>query len=139
MLFGPCANHPETTTTPKLAGQGVVGNQKDPELVACCPQVYLLKSVGLRLQKNLTPLERVRKGRHAFYSMEIVMGSKHGSPCVTDETAAYIKLLVGRRGYMQHDAAALFGINQGRVSEIMTGKRFGHVPPASELPPHLST
>jgi predicted XRE-type DNA-binding protein len=27
-------------------------------------------------------------------------------------------------GMLQHDVAALFGINQGRVSEIINGKRF---------------
>jgi hypothetical protein len=30
----------------------------------------------------------------------------------------------------QHDIAAMFGINQGRISEIKTGKKFGDVPAA---------
>lgn len=34
------------------------------------------------------------------------------------------------RGDLQHLIAADYRINQGRISEIKTGKRFGHVPPA---------
>jgi len=30
-------------------------------------------------------------------------------------------------GEKQHDIAADFGINQGRISEINTGQRFAHV------------
>ncbi len=56
------------------------------------------------------------------------------SPSVTAEMAGYIKLMVSNLGYLQHQAAAFFGINQGRVSEIMTGKRFPDVPAARELP-----
>lgn len=32
-----------------------------------------------------------------------------------------------RAGHFQHDIAADLGINQGRVSEVNTGKRGGHV------------
>lgn len=32
-----------------------------------------------------------------------------------------------RKGHHQHDIAADFGINQGRISEIKSGKRGGHI------------
>ena len=52
---------------------------------------------------------------------------------LTREMAATIKWLVAREGLMQHQAAARFGINQGRVSEVMNGKRFPDIPPAMIL------
>lgn len=56
--------------------------------------------------------------------------TKRRSPPLTAEMAATIKFLVVRKKYFQHQAAAYFGINQGRVSEVMRGKRFPDVPPA---------
>lgn len=50
------------------------------------------------------------------------------SPGVTPEMAAKIKFLLGL-GLTQHDIAARFGINQGRVSEINTGMIFPGVEP----------
>ena len=47
---------------------------------------------------------------------------------MTPELAAKAKALV-ELGYHQHQAAALLGINQGRVSEVMTGKRFKLIRP----------
>jgi len=32
-----------------------------------------------------------------------------------------------RRGDWQHDIAAAFGVNQGRISEVNTGKRGGEI------------
>lgn len=32
-----------------------------------------------------------------------------------------------RKGHYQHDIAADLGLNQGRVSEVNTGKRGGHI------------
>lgn len=32
-----------------------------------------------------------------------------------------------RKGHNQHDIAADLGINQGRISEVNTGKRGGHI------------
>ena len=60
--------------------------------------------------------------------------SKRASPPTTAEIAAYIKrlLLMGR--FHQHQIAAFFGLNQGRVSEIKSGKKWAHVPPADRLP-----
>ena len=44
--------------------------------------------------------------------------------------AAHIKFLVQVRKLYQHQVAALCGINQGRVSEIMRGHVFKDVSPA---------
>lgn len=63
---------------------------------------------------------------------------RRGSPSITAEIAAWIKLMLGR-GLFQHQIAAFFGVNQGRVSEIKSGKKFGHVPPARDLPPDFAT
>ena len=43
------------------------------------------------------------------------------SPPVTPEMAAYIKFLLAK-GVYQHQIASKFGVNQGRVSEVKTGK-----------------
>tara|TARA_E500000318_G_C3488305_1_gene183292 strand:+ start:539 stop:733 length:195 start_codon:yes stop_codon:yes gene_type:complete len=59
---------------------------------------------------------------------------KPRSPEVTEEMACQIKALVLDHGLLQHQAAAVFGINQGRVSEVMSGKRYPGVPPAATLP-----
>jgi predicted XRE-type DNA-binding protein len=52
------------------------------------------------------------------------------SPPITPEMAAHIRFLVLERGLYQHQAAALVGTNQGRVSEVMTGRRHPDTPPA---------
>lgn len=41
------------------------------------------------------------------------------------------------RGDRQHDIAAWFGVNGGRIAEIATGHRFANTPaaPSDELPP----
>lgn len=46
------------------------------------------------------------------------------SPPVTPEMAAEIMKLYFENEMLQHDIAAKMGINQGRVSEVVTGKRF---------------
>lgn len=52
------------------------------------------------------------------------------------DDAALIKGML-RRGDRQHDIAAWFGVNGGRVAEIAVGVRFRQVAPAhpEELPP----
>lgn len=52
---------------------------------------------------------------------------------ITRDTAPLVKLAL-RRGYKQHDIAAYFHDNQGRVSEINTGKRFADAAIATHLP-----
>lgn len=56
---------------------------------------------------------------------------------ITREDASIIKLLL-KMGAYQHEIAARFQVNQGRVSEIRTGKRWRDVAPASVLPPGFS-
>lgn len=57
------------------------------------------------------------------------MPHRKRSPHVTADMAAKIKQLLAEK-MMQHDIAAKFGINPGRVSEIKTGRRFSEVSPA---------
>ena len=52
------------------------------------------------------------------------------SPPITREMAAHIRFLVNKQGLYQHQAAALLGVNPGRVNEVMKGKRFPDEPPA---------
>ncbi|RAK63317.1 hypothetical protein DJ019_16435 [Phenylobacterium kunshanense] len=53
-----------------------------------------------------------------------------------DEDAALVKGML-RRGDRQHDIAAWFGVNGGRIGEIAAGYKFRHVDPAAPdlLPP----
>lgn len=55
------------------------------------------------------------------------------SPPVTAEIAAIVKRAL-LKGLFQHQIAGVLGVNQGRISEVKTGKLFPQVPPASELP-----
>ena len=49
---------------------------------------------------------------------------------LTAELAAQIKKLAATSRLYQHEIAALLGLNQGRVSEVLAGKRFAAVSPA---------
>lgn len=49
---------------------------------------------------------------------------------LTPQEVSVIKARIARGDY-QHRIAADFDLNQGRISEIATGKRFPHIPPAS--------
>jgi hypothetical protein len=56
---------------------------------------------------------------------------------LTETDAAVAKAMLAR-GDRQHDIAAWFGVNGGRVAELATGKLFWWVPPAAVdcgLPP----
>lgn len=55
---------------------------------------------------------------------------RKASPSVTPEMAAEIRYLKKTKKLYHHQIAALLGINQGRVSEVLTGKTFPSVPPA---------
>lgn len=50
---------------------------------------------------------------------------------MTRELAALIKKLAATTDLFQHEIAATLGINQGRVSEVLNGKRFTDVQPAA--------
>lgn len=60
-----------------------------------------------------------------------MMMKRKPSPPITAELASKIKALKAS-GLYHHQIAALLEINQGRVSEVMTGKRHPSVPPANE-------
>ena len=55
---------------------------------------------------------------------------------LTESDAAIVKGMLFR-GDRQHDIAAWFGVNAGRIAEIATGFRFARVEPApiDKLPP----
>lgn len=63
------------------------------------------------------------------FHTEIALPRKRKSPPVTPEMAAEIKALI-EAGVCQHDIAAHYKINQGRVSEIATGMKFPGIEPA---------
>jgi hypothetical protein len=50
---------------------------------------------------------------------------------MTAEQAAITKGLLAR-GEKQHDVAAFFGVNGGRIAEIAKGKKFAEVPQAAK-------
>lgn len=58
---------------------------------------------------------------------------RRNSPPITPQMAAKIKYLVGQIGLFQHQVAAMLGINQGRVSEVMNGKRHPDVGPQASF------
>lgn len=64
------------------------------------------------------------------------MRAKESGIRLTADDAAIVKGML-RRGDRQHDIAAWFGVNGGRIAEIATSQRFETVKPASsnELPP----
>jgi len=54
---------------------------------------------------------------------------------LTEEDAAIVKGMLAR-GDRQHDIAAWFGVNGGRIGEISSGNKFEHVhPQTDDLPP----
>lgn len=52
------------------------------------------------------------------------------SPPVTAQMAAEIRYLYNEKHLYVHQIAAKYGINQGRVSEVLTGKRHPNIPAA---------
>lgn len=52
-----------------------------------------------------------------------------------DDAKIAIAKLALKLGYFQHTIAAYFETNQGRISEIKTGKRGQQVKPIDYLPP----
>lgn len=55
------------------------------------------------------------------------------SPPITADIAAIAKRAM-LSGLYQHQIASVLGVNQGRISEIKTGKIFADVSPAPDLP-----
>jgi hypothetical protein len=53
-----------------------------------------------------------------------------------DEDASIVKGMLAR-GDRQHDIAAWFGVNGGRIAEVATGAKFPNIAPAApqDLPP----
>lgn len=54
------------------------------------------------------------------------------SPSITPEMAAEIRYLKREKLLYNHQIAALLGVNQGRVSEVLTGKRHPEEPVAQQ-------
>jgi hypothetical protein len=52
---------------------------------------------------------------------------------LTPEMVPVIKLARGRK-YNYARIASYFQINQGRIADVMKGRRFPEIPPANELP-----
>ena len=61
--------------------------------------------------------------------MGAAMASKKS--VLTPEIAAEIKKLAANTDLYQHEIAALVKLNQGRASEVLAGKRFQEVLPAT--------
>lgn len=55
------------------------------------------------------------------------MARSSKGPRLTADVAARIKHLWATTDLKQHEIAARFGLNQGRVSEVLSGKRFPDV------------
>jgi hypothetical protein len=55
---------------------------------------------------------------------------------LTEQDVAVVKAML-RRGDRQHDIAAWFGVNGGRIGEIASGRKFNAVAPAdrANIPP----
>lgn len=55
---------------------------------------------------------------------------------LTQASAALVKGMA-KRGDRHHDVAAWFGVNQGRIAEVLAGDKFPNAPvaPTRELPP----
>lgn len=58
------------------------------------------------------------------------MPSHPTRPRLTAELAAQIKKLAATTTLFQHEIAARLELNQGRVSEVLSGKRFASISPA---------
>ena len=64
--------------------------------------------------------------------MRLPLKKRQACPPMTDDRAAFVKALLIHTDKNYAQIAAEAGpINQGRVAEIATGKKFQDVPPAS--------
>jgi hypothetical protein len=64
------------------------------------------------------------------------MRAKSSGVHLSVQDAAIAKAMIAR-GDRQHDVAAWFGVNGGRIGEIASGRKFANVMPAAQgnLPP----
>lgn len=64
------------------------------------------------------------------------MRARNSGIRLTEQDAAIVKAMIAR-GDRQHDIAAWFGVNGGRIGEIAAGRKFGSIVPAerSNIPP----
>lgn len=62
---------------------------------------------------------------------------KRRSPPLTADLAARIKRMAKETDLLQHEIAARLNVNQGRVSEVLSGKRFPDAPPGTPAAPTL--
>ncbi len=68
--------------------------------------------------------------------MEMDMRANPSGIHLTEREAAVVKAMLAR-GDRQHDIAAWFGVNAGRIAEIATARKYRDVPPeaGANLPP----
>lgn len=115
-------------TTAKRAGKSY---QLDPTrfvVVVFCLQLWPAGSGVITGNLVTLPRRTVNTGQGFFRKPKSMKREK--SPSVSPEMAAHIKFLIKERGLFQHQAAALVGVNQGRISEIVNGKIHPDVPSA---------
>jgi hypothetical protein len=69
--------------------------------------------------------------------MEVIMSRGEASGYFLERSDAPIIMGMIERGDRDHDIAAWFGVNQGRIAEVKDGSKFGFIAaaPAQELPP----
>ena len=70
---------------------------------------------------SVNPVEQHGKGKSMTHERP-----RRSRVRLTDDMIREIWKLL-REGWFQHDIAAKLGLNQGRVSEVKTGKRGGHI------------
>lgn len=85
-------------------------------------------------QNSLTTRKQVRGSDH--FDQATGGNVMKNTIRLTESDAAIVKGML-RRGDKQHDIAALFGVNGGRIAEVATGYRFEEIPEADQdtLPP----
>lgn len=55
---------------------------------------------------------------------------------LTEDMVPVIKL-AREKGFNYAHIASHYRINQGRIADVMKGRRFPHIPPAANLPPEF--
>jgi hypothetical protein len=70
---------------------------------------------------------------HSFSENVVPKPYSYRNLGVNAETVPFIKLAIAE-GYYQHVIAAYLNDNQGRISEIKTGKHYSDAPMADRLP-----